>query len=75
MRPSAAPVVIARVEQNEPRILVPSAPRRIRRVRRRIVPRAPEQPIVVHMFTSDPNVVIYWVADAKVKSSRKEIVQ
>jgi hypothetical protein len=39
------------------------------------VPREPEEPLVVHLFTSDPDVVIYWVADAKVKSSKKEIVQ
>ena len=74
VRTAAAPLVIAKVEANE---WIPArlAPRRIRRVARRIAPREPEAPIVVHMFTSDPDVVIYWVADAQVKSSKKEIVQ
>jgi hypothetical protein len=73
--PLAAPLVIASVQDDESRIPAPPAPRRVRRAVRRIVPREPEEPIVVHMFTSDPNVVIYWVADTKVKSSKKEIVQ
>jgi hypothetical protein len=73
-------MAIARVQDDEARIPAPPAPDRIRRAVKRVVPREPEapivvQPIVVHMFTSDPNVVIYWVADAKVKSSNKEIVQ
>jgi hypothetical protein len=75
VRTPAAPVVIARVEDNELRVPAPPVPRRIRRAVKRIVPREPEAPIVVHMFTSDPDVVIYWVADTKVKNSNKEIVQ
>jgi len=75
MRQSAAPVEIASVQENEPLVPAPQAPRRIGRAVRRIVTREPEAPLVVHMFTSDPNVVMYWVADAKVRSSNKEIVQ
>ena len=70
-----APVVMASIQNDEPRISPPPEPRRIRRAARRIVSREPEAPIVVHMFTSDPDVVIYWIADAKVKKSKKEIVQ
>jgi hypothetical protein len=68
-------VVIASVQDDESRVPAPPAPRRIRRAVRHIVPREPEEPLVVHMFTNDPDVVIYWVADAKIKSSKKEIVQ
>lgn len=32
-------------------------------------PSEPEEPTVVHMFTSDPDVVIYWIADVDRKSS------
>jgi hypothetical protein len=75
LRPPAAPVEIASVAGNEPQIPPPPVPRRIRRAVRRMATREPEEPLVVHMFTSDPNVVIYWVADAKIQSSNKEIVQ
>jgi anti-sigma factor RsiW len=75
LQPPAVPLVIATVQDNESRIPELPRPHRVRRAVRRIVPREPEEPIVVHMFTNDPNVVIYWVADAKVKSSKKEIVQ
>lgn len=67
LRAPAVPTVIASV--------LPPVPQRIRRVVRHIVPREPEAPIVVHMFTSDPDVVIYWVADAKIQNSKKEIMQ
>lgn len=75
VRTPAAPVVIASIDGNELGIPAPPVPRRVRRVVKRTAPREPEAPIVVHMFTSDPDVVIYWVADAKVQSSKKEIVQ
>lgn len=64
----AASTVIASVP-------VPAAPHGIRRVVRHRVAREPEAPTVVKMFTNDPDVVIYWVADAKVQSSKREIVQ
>jgi hypothetical protein len=35
----------------------------------------PAEPLVVHMFTDDPDVVIYWIADARGSSSKKEIIQ
>ena len=56
-------------------IPAPPAPHRIRTAVRHTAPREPEAPIVVKMFTSDPDVIIYWVADAKVQSSKKEIMQ
>jgi anti-sigma factor RsiW len=70
-----APVEIASVADGEPRIPAPPVRRTVKRAVRRIATRELAEPIVVHMFTSDPDVVIYWVADAKVKSSKKEIVQ
>jgi anti-sigma factor RsiW len=75
VRPPVAPVEIAIIQENEPRIPERAAPHRIRRAVRHVVARELAEPIVVHMFTSDPDVVIYWIADAKVKNSNKEIVQ
>lgn len=69
LRATRPPVEIASVLDAGPEIPAQSAPR-IRRVVRRIAQGKPAEPIVVHMFTNDPNVVIYWVADSK-----KEIVQ
>jgi anti-sigma factor RsiW len=85
LRPPAASVAIASIQNDNSRISPPPEPHRIRKIARRIVPQetgAPTvlqpigvQPIVVHMFTSDPDVVIYWVADATVKSSKEEFMQ
>jgi anti-sigma factor RsiW len=75
MGPPVAPAVIASIQDEVSRIPAPPVPRRIRRTVRRIVPPERAEPIVVHMFTSDPNVVIYWVTDTNVKNSKKEIVQ
>jgi len=70
LRATRTPLEVASVQGAETEIPAPVAARHIRRAVRRIAQRRPPEPIVVHMFTNDPNVVIYWVADAK-----KEIAQ
>jgi anti-sigma factor RsiW len=72
---ASAPVEAASVQTDSPDVFVPSPKRRVRRTAMRTKAPVPAEPLVVHMFTSDPDVVIYWIADARGISSKKEIIQ
>jgi hypothetical protein len=69
-----AQVAIARVERPEPLRVQSPAPPLVRRhpaivrqgiVKQGIVKSAAVEPLKVKMFTSDPDVVIYWIVEAK----------
>jgi len=53
----------------------PSQRRRIRRQSVRGAPLAPEEPLVMRIFTDDPDVVIYWIADGSISESKKDTLQ
>ncbi len=71
----AAVVADAAVHEETPQIAALPSVRKLRRA----VPRAKSQeaiePLVVHMFTDDPDVVIYWIADGRKSTADKEIIQ
>ena len=79
--PQAAPHVpetlpaIAGMQYELPEVPAPPLPRRVRRAAEPAVSQEPDQPVVVHMFTDDPDVVIYWIADAKRPRTKKESMQ
>jgi hypothetical protein len=66
---------VADVPDEVPAIVAPSANRRIRKVAMGVETQESGEPLVVHMLTSDPDVVIYWIADAKGKRSSKGVIQ
>lgn len=65
----------ASVHEDAPAVPASAVLRRTRRHAVRQVASVSDEPLVVHMFTSDPDVVIYWVANAKGRGSEKEIIQ
>jgi hypothetical protein len=72
---AVAPVFMASMAES---IFKESPPEPRRRIRRAAVPPKlpePQEPVVVQMFTSDPDVVIYWIADNKRESLKKETLQ
>jgi hypothetical protein len=75
-RPSPpASVEVAAAQIAPPDVFAPWPKRRVRRTAARVATPVPDEPLVVHMFTDDPDVVIYWIADARGKRSEKEIIQ
>jgi anti-sigma factor RsiW len=75
-RPSAsqAPVEVASVDSPAPSFTAAS-PRKPRPVVTRQKSQQSTEPLVVQMFTDDPDVVIYWIADASPNRSEKETIQ
>jgi hypothetical protein len=74
---AVAPVLVASMAES---IFKDPVPEPRRRIRRAVAPAKlpephPQEPVVVQMFTNDPDVVIYWIADNERKSSKKEILQ
>jgi anti-sigma factor RsiW len=72
---AVAPIFVASMAES---ISKASPPELRRRIRRAVAPPKlpePQEPVVVQMFTSDPDVVIYWIADNQRKSSKKETLQ
>jgi hypothetical protein len=69
-QPATAPVQTTQTEiaSAAPAPAPEAAPAKPHRVRHS-APNEPAEPTVVHMFTSDPDVVIYWIADSGRKSS------
>jgi hypothetical protein len=66
MPKAPAPPTVANVPESAPAAMAEV----VRAVQpRRAVHPKPAEPVVVHMFTSDPDVVIYWIADSNRKSS------
>lgn len=71
----AVPATVAALSTEAPAIVAPSLRHRVReRVVRAAVQEASD-PLVVQMFTDDPDVVIYWIADARGKRSERESIQ
>jgi len=73
--PAPARVEIAAVDPEPPAAFAPPPKHRVRKAAARIAAPVSDEPLVVHMFTDDPDVVIYWIADARGKRSEREIVQ
>jgi len=73
---SQPPVVaVANVPEQMP---VPESAPSVREIHRpvaRVKAQVPGEPLVVRLITNDPDVVIYWLADAKRGESKKEIMQ
>jgi hypothetical protein len=69
------PVEMARVEDVAPEMVKPveRGPRHIPRLP--VNASALPEPLVVRMFTDDPDVVIYWIADTRVNKRGKEVTQ
>lgn len=71
----AAAVAVANIPDDAPIMTPPSQPRRARKPVARAAAQESNDPLVVHMFTDDPDVVIYWIADARGNRAQKEIIQ
>jgi len=67
------PPVVALVPSVESPAVVPP----VRRIRKPAPPKIhkPAEPLVVKMLTDDPEVIIYWIADARREGQEKEIIQ
>jgi len=58
-----------------PAIAAPSLVRKIRHAVAQSKAQEAVEPLVVHWFTDDPDVVIYWIADGRSSKAEKEIIQ
>ncbi len=74
-RQPAALVAAGGIRDITPVIAAPEPARRIRRAARRAKAQDAVEPLVVHFFTDDPDVVIYWIADGRGSTAEKEIIQ
>jgi hypothetical protein len=76
--PAPPPTVMAAVTEapdESTAIVTPARPHRARRPVVRTAVQEAADPLVVHMFTDDPDVVIYWIANGKGNKANEEIIQ
>jgi hypothetical protein len=73
--PHPATEAVASVSDEAPAVTQPPPVRRVYKPAVRALAKGSVDPLVVQMFTQDPDVVIYWIADAKGTRARKEIIQ